>query len=206
MSTQFVIGIAGGSGSGKTTVAEMVAKDLGPHRVVLISQDSYYKPLSHLPLEERRKCNFDHPDAIDVDLMARHIQDLREGRSIELPLYDFANHTRSSETRTVKPRGILIVEGILILELIEVRDLLDVKVYIDTDDDLRLIRRLRRDIQERGRTLDSVVTQYLTTVRPMHHEFVEKSRRYADLILPWRDFNTAAVGMVINMVRGFVEL
>lgn len=206
MSTQFVIGIAGGSGSGKTTVAEMVAKDLGPHRVVLISQDSYYKPLSHLPLEERRKCNFDHPDAIDVDLMARHIQALREGRSIELPLYDFANHTRSAETRTVKPRGILVVEGILILELIEVRDLLDVKVYIDTDDDLRFIRRLRRDIQERGRSLDSVVNQYLTTVRPMHHEFVEKSRRYADLILPWRDFNPAAVGMVINMVRGFVDL
>ncbi len=201
-----VIGIAGGTGSGKTTVAEMIAKDLGKDRVVLISQDSYYRDLSHLPVEERKKTNFDHPDAIDVDLMAEHIRQLAAGQPIQKPIYDFTMHTRVPETRHVVPRHILIVEGILILAIEEIRDLLEVKIFIDTDDDLRFIRRLKRDIHERGRDVDSVITQYLGTVRPMHGEFVERSRRRADIVLPWHDFNPAAVGMVTNMVRGFVDL
>ncbi|MBM4395757.1 MAG: uridine kinase [Deltaproteobacteria bacterium] len=206
MSRSLVIGIAGGSGSGKTTVAELIASDFREDRVVLISQDSYYKELGHLPLGTRARVNFDHPDSIDSDLMADHVRRLRDGETVDIPIYDFATHNRRPEMRHLEPRDVLIVEGILILALDEVRSLLDVKIYIDTDDDIRFIRRLKRDIHERGRTVDSVIDQYLDTVRPMHLEFVEKSKRRADIILPWRDFNTAAVGMVINMVRGFVEL
>jgi len=201
-----VIGIAGGSGSGKTTVAEMIAQDFGQNRVVLISQDSYYKELGHLPLAERAIMNFDHPDAIDSELMAEHIRRLKDGEPVDIPVYDFTTHNRRPERRHVEPGDVLIVEGILILATDEIRELLDMKIYIDTDDDIRFIRRLKRDILERGRSVESVIDQYLRTVRPMHLEFVEKSKRRADIILPWRDFNTAAVGMVIGMVRGFVEL
>ena len=204
MHKSLVIGIAGGSGSGKTTVAEMIAHDLGEDRVVLISQDSYYVDLGFLAPAERKRANFDHPDAIEADLMARQVRALRDGKAVDMPVYDFATHTRLSETQRVVPRDVLIVEGILILAMDELRRLLDVKIFIDTDDDIRFIRRLKRDIQERGRDVGSVIEQYLATVRPMHMEFVEKSRRSADIILPWRDFNTAAVGMVISMVRGFV--
>jgi uridine kinase len=206
VSRSLVIGIAGGSGSGKTTVAELIASDFREDRVVLISQDSYYRELGHLPVGARTRVNFDHPDSIDSDLMADHVRRLRDGEPVDIPIYDFATHNRRPEMRHLEPREVLIVEGILILALDEVRSLLDVKIYIDTDDDIRFIRRLKRDIHERGRTVDSVIDQYLDTVRPMHLEFVEKSKRRADIILPWRDFNTAAVGMVINMVRGFVEL
>lgn len=199
-----VIGIAGGTGSGKTTVADMIAQDLGPHRVVVVVQDNYYKDLGHVPQTSRGRVNFDHPDSIDSELMARHIRELKNGRAIEMPVYDFKTHTRLPQTIHVDPRESVIVEGILVLELDEIRDLLDVKIYVDTDDDLRFIRRLKRDIVERGRSVESVIEQYLTTVRPMHLEFVEKSRRHADIIVPWRDFNTAAVGVVINMVRGFL--
>lgn len=205
MSRDIVIGLAGGTGCGKSTVAGLIAEDLGQDNVVLVCQDSYYQDLGHLSLEERKEVNFDHPDSFDATLMAEQIGSLKEGRAVEMPLYDFAAHTRKSETRLVQPRGALIVEGILVLELEQVRDLMDVKIYIETDDDIRFIRRLRRDILERGRDLDSVISQYLETVRPMHQEFVEKSRRHADFILPWRDFNPAAVDMVRNMVRGFTE-
>lgn len=200
------IGIAGGTGSGKTTVAEMVAEEVGRERVQVIVQDNYYRSLAHLPEAERAKQNFDHPDAIDVALMASHISALKSGEPVQMPIYDFRTHTRTGETKLVEPREILIVEGILVLVLEEVRKLLDVKLYVDTDDDLRFIRRLRRDIAERGRTVESVIQQYLTTVRPMHLEFVEKSRRYADIILPWRDYNRPAVGMVTKMLRGLLEL
>jgi uridine kinase len=201
-----VIGIAGGSGSGKTTVAEMIAEDLGEDRVTLVFQDNYYKDLRHLEPAERAKVNFDHPDSIDTTLMGEQMNQLKNGLPVQMPLYDFKTHIRQQESLTVRPKEILIIEGILVLDSKELRNLMDIKIYVDTDDDIRFIRRLRRDIVERGREIDSVIGQYLSTVRPMHLEFVEKSKRYADIILPWRDFNTAAVSMVIKMVRGFIEL
>lgn len=201
MNPAFTIGIAGGTGSGKTTVAELIAEDLGPDRVALVAQDHYYRDLGHLALEERARVNFDHPDAVDASLMAFHVAELKAGRAVQQPVYDFKTHSRRPETTVVEPREVLLVEGILVLELEEIRRHMDVKLYVDTDDDLRFIRRLKRDIGERGRSVDSVVDQYLRTVRPMHHEFVEKSRRHADIILPWRDFNTTAVSMLIRMLR-----
>ena len=197
----FVIGIAGGTGSGKTTVADLIAEDLGPDRVALIIQDHYYRDLSHLSLEERAHFNFDHPDAIDAERMAADVRDLKAGLPVERPVYDFKTHTRRVETVRIEPRETLIVEGILVLELDEIRCQMDVKLYVETDDDLRFIRRLRRDVSERGRTVESVIEQYMDTVRPMHLEFVEKSRRYADIILPWREFNQTGVSMVIRMLR-----
>jgi uridine kinase len=197
----FVIGIAGGTGSGKSTVAEMICDEVGRENVVMVVQDNYYKDLSHISFEERAKVNFDHPDSIDFPLMAFQINELRHGRGVDMPLYDFKTHTRRVETIRVEPEDTIIVEGILVLEMDEVRDEMDLKIYVDTDSDLRFIRRLRRDINERGRSLDSVIDQYLTTVRPMHLEFVEKSRRKADIIVPWMDFNTVAVDMVISQVR-----
>lgn len=206
MDKTLVIGIAGGSGSGKTTVAEMIAEDLGNERVMLIVQDNYYKDLAHLAPEERAKVNFDHPASFDSELMSYHLEQLKNGMAIEMPIYDFKTHTRLKETIHVEPRQVLIVEGILVLDTEELRNRMDVKIYIDTDDDIRFIRRLKRDIQERGRDLESVIDQYLSTVRPMHFEFVDKSKRNADIILPWRGFNAAAVSMVKNMVRGFLDL
>jgi uridine kinase len=206
MDKTIVIGIAGGSGSGKTTVAEMIAEDLAKERALLLVQDNYYKDLAHLPPSERAKVNFDHPDSFDAHLMTEHLRQLKAGKTIQMPIYDFKTHTRQKETIPVAPREVLIVEGILVLDSEELRGLMDFKIYVDTDDDIRFIRRLRRDILERGRNLDSVIDQYLDTVRPMHFEFVDKSKRYADIILPWRDFNTAAVSMVKNMLRGFLDL
>jgi len=200
-----VIGIAGGTGSGKTTVTDMIAKDLGKRRVAMLFQDSYYKDLAHLSLAERKAQNFDHPDAIDVELMAAHIRALKSGQPIRMPTYDFSTYTRRAKTIPAKPKRVILVEGILVLACEELRNLMDVKLYVDTDDDIRFIRRLKRDTLERGRKMESVIEQYLATVRPMHHEFVEKSKRYADLVLPWRDFNPAAVGMMIQMVRGFLR-
>ena len=197
----FVIGIAGGTGSGKTTVADLIAEDLGPDRVALIIQDHYYRDLSHLSVEERAHFNFDHPDAIDAERMAADVRDLKAGLPVARPVYDFKTHTRRVETVRIEPRETLIVEGILVLELDEIRSQMDVKLYVETDDDLRFIRRLRRDVSERGRTVESVIEQYMDTVRPMHLEFVEKSRRYADIILPWREFNQTGVSMVIRMLR-----
>jgi uridine kinase len=206
MGKTLVIGIAGGSGSGKTTVAEMIAEDIGNDRVVMIVQDNYYKDLKHLPPEERAKVNFDHPDSIDAVLMAKQLRALKKRKPIEMPIYDFTTHLRREETIHVEPRDVLMVEGILVLDRQEIRDLMDMKIYVDTDDDIRFIRRLKRDIAERGRNVDSVINQYLDTVRPMHLEFVDKSKRCADIIIPWRDFNAVAVGMVKNMVRGFLDI
>ncbi|GMV41930.1 MAG: uridine kinase [Myxococcales bacterium] len=206
MAGSFVIGIAGGTGSGKTTVAGRIARDLGTGRVVTVVQDNYYRDWSHLPPQERDRVNFDHPSAIDAALMGAHVGALKRGQAIDMPTYDFRTHTRTDRTVRVEPAEILIVEGILVLELEETRSLMDVKLYVETDDDLRFIRRLRRDVEERGRSVSSVIDQYLETVRPMHREFVEKSRRNADIILPWDERNEAAVGMVTRMLRGFVEL
>jgi uridine kinase len=205
MSKALVIGIAGGTGSGKTTVAEMIAVELGKRRVAMLVQDNYYKDLAHLSFAERQAQNFDHPDAVDVELMAAHVRALKAGEPIRMPAYDFTRHLRRPQTVPMRPKRVIIVEGILVLACEELRHLMDVKLYVDTDDDVRFIRRLKRDTLERGRKMESVIEQYLTTVRPMHHEFVEKSRRWADLVLPWRDMNPAAVGMMIQMVRGFLR-
>ena len=200
-----VIGIAGGSGSGKTTVAELIARELGQRRVATVLQDHYYRDLAHLPPAERAERNFDHPDAIDVELMAAHVRALKHRESIRTPTYDFTTHTRIGRTVPVHPRPAILVEGILVLACAELRELMDVKLYIDTDDDIRFIRRLKRDTLERGRKMEAVVDQYLETVRPMHHEFVEKSKRWADLVLPWRDFNPGAAQMMVQMVRGYLR-
>ncbi len=203
MEPGLVIGIAGGTGSGKTTVAERIARELGADRVVVLVQDNYYKDLSHLSFQERACWNFDHPDAVDTDLMARQVADLKAGRAIDMPIYDFKTHTRVPErTIRVAPRDSIIVEGILVLELQPIRALMDVRLYVETDDDVRFIRRLRRDVAERGRSVESVIEQYMGTVRPMHRAFVEASRRHADLILPWGDYNDTGVGVVIDMVHG----
>jgi uridine kinase len=194
--TPLVIGIAGGSGSGKTTLAHLVRERVGAERIAFLQHDSYYKDLSDLPLNQRREINFDHPDSLDSALLNQHILQLKQGRPIEVPVYDFKTHTRTQETRRVEPKPVIMVEGILIFADAELRQLLDVKIFVDTDSDIRFIRRLERDIAERGRTTEMVVRQYLATVRPMHLEFVEPSKRYADVIVPEGGLNTVAMEMV----------
>ncbi|SNB74254.1 uridine kinase [Thermoflexus hugenholtzii] len=200
-----VIGIAGGTGSGKTTVAEAIVRRIGPERIALIQQDSYYKDQSHLPIEERVRINYDHPESIDTALLIRHLQELIAGRPVEVPIYDFTTYTRTPHTRRVEPRPVILVEGILVFVEKALRDLFDIKIYVDADPDIRFIRRLRRDLAERGRTLESVIQQYLSTVRPMHLEFVEPSKRYADIIIPEGGFNTVALDMIIARIRALLE-
>jgi uridine kinase len=199
-----IIGVAGGTGSGKTTVSEAILERVGRERITYIQHDSYYKDLSHLPLEERHKVNFDHPDALDTNLLVEHLKRLQTGSPVEVPVYDFTTHTRSTGARRVEPRGVTLVEGILIFADKALRDLMDVKIFVDTDADIRFIRRLQRDIAERGRTMGSVIRQYLETVRPMHLEFVEPSKRYADIIIPEGGFNVAAIDMVVAKVEAMV--
>jgi len=196
-----IIGICGGTGSGKTTVALKILEAVGPDSVVYLQQDSYYKDLSHLPLEQRHTINFDHPDAVDTELLIKQIEDLRAGRPIEQPVYDFTLHVRRPETKRIEPRPIILVEGILVFENPKLRSLMDLKIYVDTADDLRFIRRLTRDISERGRTVQSVITQYLETVRPMHLEFVEPSKRYADIIIPEGGYNEVGVDLIIEKIK-----
>jgi uridine kinase len=200
-----VIGIAGGTGSGKTTVAEAIVRRIGPERIALIQQDSYYKDQSHLPMEERVRINYDHPDSIDTALLIRHLQELIAGRPVEVPIYDFTTYTRTPHTRRVEPRPVILVEGILVFVEKALRDLFDIKIYVDADPDIRFIRRLQRDLAERGRTPESVIQQYLSTVRPMHLEFVEPSKRYADIIIPEGGFNTVALDMIIARIRAMLE-
>jgi uridine kinase len=200
-----VIGIAGGTGSGKTTVAEAIVRRIGPERIALIQQDSYYKDQSHLPMEERVRINYDHPDSIDTALLIRHLQELIAGRPVEVPIYDFTTYTRTPHTRRVEPRPVILVEGILVFVEKALRDLFDIKIYVEADPDIRFIRRLQRDLAERGRTLESVIRQYLSTVRPMHLEFVEPSKRYADIIIPEGGFNTVALDMIIARIRAMLE-
>lgn len=200
-----IIGVAGGTGSGKTTVSEAILDRVGRDRIAYLQHDSYYRDRSHLPPGERAEVNFDHPDALETELMVRHLEALQQGRAVEVPVYDFTRHVRKDETRTLRPRPVVLVEGILVLAEESLRRQMDVKLYVDTDADLRFIRRLRRDISERDRTLDSVVEQYLDDVRPMHLEFVEPSKRYADLIIPEGGFNTVALDAVVAQVERLLD-
>lgn len=199
-----LIGVAGGSGSGKTTVSEAILGRVGRDRIAYVQHDAYYRDRSHLPFSERVQINYDHPDSLESDLMVRHLKTLRAGQPVESPLYDFAHHVRRTETRRMEPRSIILVEGILIFTDRAMRDLFDIKIFVDTDGDLRFIRRLQRDIAERGRTMESVVQQYLETVRPMHLEFVEPSKRYADLIIPEGGFNTIAIDMIVARIQAVI--
>jgi uridine kinase len=199
-----VIGVAGGTGSGKTTVAHRILDRVGAENITYIPHDAYYKDLSHLSHEERSQVNFDHPDSLETELLVAHLKRLRRGEAVDIPVYDFKTHTRTSETEHIVPAPIIIVEGILIFAEAELRALFDVKLYIDTDADIRLIRRLQRDVEERGRTFASVIEQYLRTVRPMHMEFVEPSKRHADVIIPEGGFNEVAIEMVAARIRGLL--
>ncbi len=200
--TPLVIGVAGGSGSGKTTVVRKILEALEDTRVPVLEHDRYYRDRNELRLEERAALNYDHPDSLETDLMVRHLVDLRAGRAIEAPVYDFARHARKDETETITAGRAIIVEGILIYTDAALRKLMDVKVFVDTDDDTRFIRRLQRDIAERGRTVQSVIDQYLGTVKPMHLEFVEPSKRYADIIVPQGGHNVVAIDMLLRLIRG----
>lgn len=203
--TSLVIGIAGGSGSGKTTVAQEILQRVGPDRIAYIQHDSYYKDLTGLPPAQRAEVNFDHPNSLETELLITHIEQLKHGQTIEVPIYDFATHSRTDKSFSVNPRGVIIVEGILIFVESDLRSLFDVKLFVDTDADVRLIRRLQRDITERGRTVEIVINQYQATVRPMHLEFVEPSKRYADVIIPEGGFNAAALDMVVARIESLLS-
>jgi uridine kinase len=203
--TPIVIGVAGGSGSGKTTVANIVLERVGRHRIAYLPHDAYYRDLTSLPLNQRMEVNFDHPDSLESDLLVQHIKQLKRWETVQLPIYDFTHHSRTGETLPVKPQRVILVEGILIYSEKKLRDLFDVKIFVDTDSDLRFIRRLQRDISERGRTTENVVNQYLSTVRPMHLEFVEPSKRYADIIIPEGGMNEVAMDMVIARIEALLK-
>ena len=206
MSTQPVtIAVAGGTGSGKTTIANEIVKRVGAQRIAYIQHDSYYFDRGHLPLDPRGLPNFDHPEALETDLLIEHLKTLKAGRVVEVPVYDFTTDRRLAHTRRVDPHPVILVEGLLIFVEARLRELFDVKIFVDADNDIRFIRRLRRDIAERGRTVDSVIDQYLGTVRPMHLEFVEPSKRYADLIIPEGGFNIVALDMVVARIEGMLK-
>lgn len=196
-----VIGVAGGSGSGKTTVVRRIVESIGDGQVTVLEHDRYYRDRNDLRLEERAALNYDHPDSLETDLLVRHLHEMRAGRTVEIPVYDFARHARQPLTLAAVPRRAIIVEGILIFSDKALRELMDVKVFVDADDDTRFIRRLQRDISERGRTVPSVIEQYLGTVKPMHLEFVEPSKRYADIIIPIGGHNTVAIDMLLTLIR-----
>ncbi|MFC7358270.1 uridine kinase [Jejudonia soesokkakensis] len=200
-----IIGIAGGTGSGKTTVVDQIVSELPPDEVCIISQDSYYKDTSHLTYDERVKINFDHPNSIDFDLLVAHINELRRGVSFEQPVYSFVAHNRTKETITTHPRKVVIIEGILILTHPEIRELFDIKIYVHADSDERLIRRLKRDIAERGRDLEEVLTRYQTTLKPMHQQFIEPTKEFADIIIPTNRYNTVAVDVIRTIIHQKLE-
>lgn len=199
-----LIGVAGGSGSGKTTVSRSILDRVGQERIVYLQHDAYYRDRSALPFEERVRINYDHPDSLETDLLVEHLKALRIENAVDVPQYDFAKHVRKVETRRVESRSVILVEGILIFADRALRDLFDIKIFVDTDSDLRVLRRLQRDVAERGRTVESVITQYLETVRPMHLEFVEPSKRYADVIIPEGGFNTIAIDMVVARINAML--
>jgi len=199
-----IIGIAGGSGSGKTTLAELILEHIGKDKIAFLPHDAYYRNQDHLPYEERVKVNYDHPDSLETELLIKHIQDLEAGKPVELPVYDFTIHSRKHETVKVEPHSIIMVEGILIFYEKKLRKLFDVKLFVDADPDIRFIRRLTRDITERGRSVESVINQYQATVRPMYLEFVEASKRYADIIIPEGGRNSVALEMVIARLEGLL--
>ena len=202
--SRLVIGVAGGSGSGKTTVVRRIVEALGPDSVSILDHDRYYRDRLDLRLEDRAALNWDHPDSLETDLMVRHVAELKAGRPVEAPLYDFARYVRRTTTETVPPRRAIIVEGILIFADAALRAQMDIKVFVDTDDDARFIRRLQRDVAERGRTMDSVIEQYLASVKPMHLEFVQPSKRYADVIIPQGGHNRVAVDLLLTLIRSLV--
>ncbi len=205
MKPHILIGIAGGSGSGKTLVAKRIFDELGSDKVIIIQQDSYYKELGHLTLEERKKQNFDHPDAFDHQFLISQLKDLLAGRSIDQPVYDYTIHSRKNETRHIGEHVIIVLEGILILHDSELRKLMDIKVYVDTDDDVRLIRRIRRDVNERGRSLDSILDQYENSVRPMQLQFIEPTKRYADIIIPEGGYNLVAIDLLKTKIQALLS-
>lgn len=196
-----IIGVAGGSGSGKTTVVDKILQRIGKSNIQLIEHDSYYRDLKHLPFSEREKENFDHPSALETELMIHHLEALRRGEEVQMPVYDFVTHSRTEETRLASTKRIILIDGILIFSEPELLKMMDIKIFVDTDDDVRLLRRLRRDIEERGRDLAGVLNQYETFVRPMHLEFVEPAKRYADIIIPHGGENKVALNMIIAMIK-----
>jgi uridine kinase len=200
-----LIGITGASGSGKTLVAENIYKQLGSENVVIMEEDSYYRDLSNIPFDERSGLNFDHPDAFDHELLSRHIQELLSGQPIAHPVYDYATHSRKEETRTVGPHRIVVLEGILILNEPSLRDQMDIKVFIDTAPDICLIRRLHRDIEQRGRDVNSVINQYMETVRPMYFQFIEPSKRHADIIIPQGGKNVVAIDILTTKIKSLLQ-
>jgi len=200
-----VIGVAGGTGSGKTTVSSRIWEAVGREHLAYLQHDNYYRDQSHLTLAERAQTNYDHPDSLETSLLVRHLRELRAGRPIDMPLYDFALHNRSKKTQRVNPAKVILVEGILIYTEPALRELMDMRIFVDTDADIRFIRRLRRDMGERGRSLDSVVKQYLGTVRPMHMEFVEPSKRYADIIVPQGGNNRVAMEMIVSRIQALLN-
>ena len=200
-----VIGVTGGSGSGKTTVSRAIFNHFPNHSIMMLEQDSYYKDQSHLSFEERLATNYDHPFAFDTDLLIEHLQQLLNYQAIEKPVYDYVAHTRSSDVLIQEPKEVIILEGILILEDSRLRELMDIKLYVDTDDDIRIIRRIKRDMEERGRTLDSVIEQYLTVVKPMYHQFIESTKRYADVIVPEGGENHVAIDLITTKVASILN-
>jgi uridine kinase len=192
-----VFGVAGGTASGKTTVADAILDAVGAAQVAYLSHDAYYREMNHLPFSERARLNYDHPDSLETELLIEHVKELLAGRTVQVPVYDFTTHTRTQETRPVEPSPIILIDGILIFTNARLRQLMDIKVYVDTDGDVRFIRRLQRDMNERGRSLESIIDQYMETVRPMHLEFVEPSKRYADVIVPHGGLNRVAMDMVV---------
>lgn len=200
-----VIGVTGGSGSGKTSVSQAIYNHFPGHSIMMLEQDSYYKDQSHLPFEERLKTNYDHPFAFDTDLLIEHLHKLLHYEMIEKPVYDYTRHTRSDEVFVQEPKEVIILEGILILEDKRLRDLMDIKVYVDTDDDIRIIRRIKRDIEERGRTLDNVIKQYLTVVKPMHNQFIEPTKRYANIIIPEGGKNQVAIDLLATKIKTILD-
>lgn len=201
----FIIGICGGTGCGKTTVAEQIHSAIGPEQAMIVHQDHYYLDLSHLPKDDRNQVNFDHPQAFDWPLLIEHLSLMNRGLPVQRPVYSFHTHSRLPETVLIAPRDLIVVEGILVFENEALRRMLDIKIFVDTDPDVRFIRRLRRDIRERGRTVESVIEQYLSTVRPMHLQFVEPSKRYADIIIPEGGQNKIAIDMVISRMQSHLH-
>ena len=205
MSKNIIIGIAGGTGSGKTTLAERIIEELNEPNVLIIKQDAYYKSYTGLSFDERKKINFDHPYAFDTQLLMKHLSNLKNDVPVEMPQYDFATHLRKKESIPISPHKVLMLEGILIFENKELRDLLDIKIFVDTDADVRIFRRIKRDIQERDRTFESVYNQYMKTVRPMHLEFVEPSKKYADIIVPEGGMNIIAIDMIVSKIKQILQ-
>jgi len=205
MSKNIIIGIAGGTGSGKTTLAERIIEELNEPNVLIIKQDAYYKSYKDLSFDERKKVNFDHPDAFDTSLLIKHLNNLKNNVPINLPQYDFTTHLRKKETIPISPHKVIMLEGILVFENKELRNLLDIKIFVDTDADVRILRRIKRDIKDRGRNFESVYNQYMKTVRPMHLEFVEPSKKYADIIVPEGGMNRIAIDMIVSKIKQILQ-